>query len=162
MRSLSPLALLLLAACASGGSAPSLGHRAIENRSMDEPAQTPARAGLTADAALATRITALRADLAAAGEVFAELRPAAAQAVAGAGPAGSESWVTAQLRLTALTDAHGATPSILAEIDGLIAERLAEGREDGLAELTALQTEAARRADDQRAVLDSLTARLAR
>lgn len=128
---------------------------------MDEPVRTPAAPG-AADAALTARIAALRADLAAAGRAFAELQPATAQAVAGAGAEGSESWVAAQLRLTALADAHGRTPAILAELDGLIAARLAEGQESGLAELTALQADAVRQADAQRAQLDSLSARLAR
>ena len=126
----SSLFLLLSAAaagCAPPGPYPSLEPRPIEKALADseEPrAETP----LPDDAELPARMRAL-IDQARQGETaFQAELPAAREAVAKAGPNGSDSWIEAQQALSRLEAARAVTTEALSDLDSMI---LAQTRDKG-------------------------------
>lgn len=161
MRMLIASAALLLGACATGTTGPSLARRAVEGQSMAEP-DRPTAAAAAADSALRTRIDGALADVRRGQAAFVELLGRTEAAVAAAGPEGSESWIAAQQLLTALESARGPSPSGLAELDTLITTRLAAGQTAGTAELEAARAEALPVVEAQDRTLDRLGARVTR
>ena len=158
-----PLAVLLVAGCASGASAdyPSLGKRAIEERfAVVETVPLPPPGPLPTD--LAARLERWRADAATADAAFAALRAETAAAVAaarGAAP-GSEAWVVAQQALSRLAVARGPVVAALGDADALYIERQDGDAIDGLSEIMALRESLAARLTEQDAILAELAAQL--
>lgn len=159
------LAALPLCACATAGESPSLAPRPIELRfqAPDEPPPPPPPP-LPADAPLAARIEALLGRVREGETAFAAAVSDAEQAVSAAGATGSESWVVAHQRVTALEGLRAPSTIALAELDRMLVERMnavATGEaESGVAELQAAQAEAGRIVDGQNQRIDSLRRRL--
>jgi hypothetical protein len=151
----------ITAAMLLGGAPPSLAKRPVEDRGMAEPMREVAPPA-PADAALQTQIAGLVEKARGGQRAFADLLPRARAAAAGAGSEGSESWIAAQLLLSALEDARAASTQALSELDSTIALRLNGGSDAGLTELQAADIEAAALADAQQRELDSLRGRLSR
>lgn len=180
MTDLSRAALLLLTAClpacAAQGDFPSLSPRAVERdlAGGSGPALCPGVAAPVA-APVAQRPTPPPADPALRGRVaeligaaragqieFGSLLPGAERAVAEAGPAESETWVTAQQEISRLGAARARTSDALAELDTLSVRRSADrtiNAEDFQAVLQA-EAEARALAEQQAATLSRLQAPL--
>jgi GAF domain-containing protein len=146
------------------GAEPSLAPRAAEAIDPRLPvvaAPDPA----PADPALAGRLAALLGQARAAATEFDSTERQVRALAAAAGPAQSESWVSAQAGLARLERARGPAASAAAEVDALAAERLRVGRSYTAADLAALEQAAAElRAINERqvAALDSISQALAR
>ncbi|MBA4747136.1 MAG: hypothetical protein H2056_00325 [Sphingopyxis sp.] len=161
---LTPLAALLLAACASGASGdyPSLGKRPIEERFAVVESVPLAPPGLL-PADLAGRLARWRSDADGAAAAFTALRgetEAAVTAARGAAP-GSEAWVVAQQALSRLTVARGPLMVALGDIDALYVARQDGDAIDGLPEIVALRDELAARLGEQDMILTALAAQMA-
>lgn len=153
--------LMLFAAGAAEAAPPSLAKRPVEDRSMAEPQRTVTPPA-PADAALQTRIADLVSRARSAEQAFATLLPQAKKAASSAGSEGSETWVAAQLLLSALEDARAPATQALSELDSTIAERLNSGGDAGLIELQAADVQVAALTEAQQRELDSLRTRLTR
>ena len=154
-----------LGGCAAGIDSPSLAPRPIEARfNAPEAPLPPPAPPPPADASLTAQVASLLQQLRAGQTAFDAALPAAQAAVAGAGAPQSESWIVAQLRLSALEGARGPSTLALGAIDALLlgrADAVARGAaEGGVAELAAAQAEAERTVQAQQARLDGLRARL--
>lgn len=118
-----------LTACAVAESnPPSLAHREIEGI-LDEPIRAIAPVDSTSDATLAQRIDALVAQAQSGQRAFDSALPAArsrAQAARGAAIE-SESWIAAQLALSALDGTRVDTANALGELDSIFARQAASG-----------------------------------
>lgn len=121
-------ALTSLCACGvSESSPPSLAHREIEGI-MNQPMRAIAPVESASDSALAARIAEL-VDQAEAGQAdFAAALPRAQSAVGSAGGIESESWIAAQLSLSALDSARSDTTAALAELDTILAQQTSSGQ----------------------------------
>lgn len=119
--SLLSASLLLLAGCAAQGGFPSLAPRAVERIADEEP--VTAAPVVPADAALRGLVAELIADARRGQAAFEAALPAAASAVSGAGPAGSEGWIAAQQAISRLEAARAPTTIALAALDRLRVER---------------------------------------
>ncbi|HYZ48162.1 MAG TPA: hypothetical protein VE567_04640 [Sphingomonas sp.] len=160
MRRLLILACFALPACANG-IGPSLAKRPVESRSMAEPARA-AMPPAAADAALRSRIDALVAQAKAGQSAFGALLPQTQAAVAAAGAEGSEAWIAAQQSVSALENARAGATGALAELDRLIADRLAAQSDAGMVELQQADAEVAGLVDAQQRELNALLARVSR
>lgn len=162
--SLAPIAVLLVAGCASGASAdyPALGKRTIEERfAVVESVPLPPPGPLPAE--LAARLDRWRADADSADAAFAALRDETATAVAAARGAAraSEAWITAQQALSRLAVARGPIVAALGDADALYVERQNGDAIDGLPDVFALRAALAVQLAGQDAVLAALAAQLA-
>jgi len=125
MRSLLPLAaLLLLAACSiNAAPEPSLAPRGAEAIDPRIPIPDTMPTG-PVDPAIVGRLEEL-VRLARAGVPAFEVQEVeAARLASTAGPIASESWIAAQQALSRLVELHGVTAGAAADIDALAAERL--------------------------------------
>jgi hypothetical protein len=113
--------LLFGTACAPQEGFPSLAPRAVENLSMEEPVREILV--VATDPALGSRIVELEAAAARGEAEFAAILPQARANSAGAGAAGSESWIEAQQAISRLEAARAQTVSALADLDRLAIER---------------------------------------
>ena len=89
----------------------------------------------------------------------------AQRAVAAAGPARSESWISAQVAMSALEAARSPTPAALSAIDAIAGEAVAAKGAIGASDLAAVQAAGAQAGAidaEQRATIASLNARIAR
>jgi hypothetical protein len=167
--SLRPFATFLLvgtlAACShSTLNSPSLAPRAAEAIDPRLPVERalverPAGAGLREQ--LATLLSRARAGDAA----FHVALGSAERAAAAAGPARSESWVSAQQMLSALEAARAATPKALADIDAVAGEAVAKKGAIGTSDLAAVRgaaEEAGALDRAQRATIARLGSRIGR
>ena len=158
------LPLLLLAACAVPNAAePSLAPRAAEAIDPRVPSPSAVVVG-PADAALASRIAELMAEVRSGDAAFQGAAQHAEALVAAAGPAQSESWIVAQEALSGLVAARAPVTKALADLDALAATRLAGSGgilPGDLAAIEAASTEAGAIGQRQAEVIDRLQARLA-
>ncbi|RHW16578.1 hypothetical protein D1610_14350 [Sphingomonas gilva] len=154
-----PLALAAVACSSSTGDFPELGVRPIESRGDEVQGPPPSTA--TADPAVAARARAIAAESADAGAAFDAALPVARAKAARAGPAGSETWIEAQLALTALDQARARTVSGLAEIDRLLVAEYAANRPVA-PETAAVATELQVRAEQQAQAIEAVKESLAR
>lgn len=157
--------MLLLAGCASAVDSPSLAPRPIEQRFRAPDAPPPAPpAPAPADAPLAARIDALLKQVRDGDAAFTAALGEADRAAASAGAAGSESWVVAHQRVSALEASRAPATLALGELDMLLIGRLdavtAGQAQGGIAELEAAQAEAGRIVDAQNQRIDSLRRRI--
>ena len=164
--SLLPLAMLLLLAGCSHGmlNPPSLAPRAAEAIDPRLPVER-ALVRRPASAGLRDRLASLLAQARAGEAAYRAALGAAERAAAAAGPARSESWVSAQQTLSALEVARAATPKALGDIDALAGEAVATKGAIGVSDLAAVQAagEAAGALDKaQRATIARLSARIGR
>lgn len=156
---------VLLGACASAVDSPSLAPRPIEQRfeAPDTPPPPPP-AAIPADAPLAARIEALMKQVRDGDGAFAAALGEAERAVSAAGAAGSEGWVAAHQRVSALEGLRAPCTLALGELDVLLVGRMnavaAGEAQGGLAELQAAQAEAGRIVEAQTTRIDSLRSRL--
>jgi hypothetical protein len=157
--------LLLLGACSHSTLAPpSLAPRAAEKVDPRVPVERalterPMSGGV--QERLASLIVQARS-----GDVAyrAALGPAQ-RAVAAAGPARSESWISAQVAMSALEAARSPTTAALGAIDAIAGEAVAAKGAIGASDLAAVQSagaEAGAIDAEQRATIASLNARIAR
>ena len=154
------LPLSLIAGCTRAADAPSMEVRAVELR-PDTVAATP-RAVAPASPALAAKIASLVARARTGDRDFA--LPAArldALRRALAAPEGSETWIDAQARRSALEVARDASTDALTELDALLLAtetRVAEGsNEGGVVEVRAALAEVSAIVARQAQVLESLS-----
>ena len=165
MRAFAPLLALGLTACATSSvNEPSLARRPAEVIDPRTPIPSTPVAG-PADAALAARLGALVAAGKAGAATF-EAEVGRAQSLAEtSGPSQSESWIVAEEALSGLEAARARTTRAVSDIDELAAGRVQSGGGLTAGDLAAIEAaSAALRAvtDRQSAVVDRLTARLAR
>lgn len=111
----------MLSACAAGGAFPSLAPRAVEqDDAVAETPDVPAQGATEAvDPQLAARLAGLLADARRGQAAFEALLPSATSAVAGAGSAGSEAWIAAQLAVSRLEAGRAPSVVALADLDAL-------------------------------------------
>ena len=121
------LLLLAAAACAPPGPYPSLEPRPIE-KALADTEEPRAEVPLPDDSELPARMRAL-IDQARKGEAdFRGELPAARDAVAKAGPDGSDSWIEAQQAISRLEAARAVTTEALSDLDAMT---LAQANEKG-------------------------------
>jgi len=161
-RVLAPLALGLIAAgCTAPGSYPSLLPRTAETRSDAEPAPVEPVAAAT-DPALDARIAAALKTLAERTTAFDASAAIAERQVARAGnaPAGSASWLDAQVALAELDTLRSATVEVATDLEDLASERALALAPDYPA-LTAAVEQVRAAGASQAAQIAALQARLA-
>jgi hypothetical protein len=118
------LAILLSACAAPQSGEPSLAPRAAET--IDPRVPIPGEVVLgPVDPALAARIAELMREVQAGDTAFNAATSEAEQLAASAGPAESESWIVAQEALSGLVAARAPVTRAAADLDALVAERLA-------------------------------------
>lgn len=155
---------LALSACTTPQfSAPSLAPRAAEATDPRVPIPNEIVAG-PADPALAARIAGLMAEVDAGDAAFRAAAAEAERLTAAAGPAQSESWIEAQQSLSALVAARAPVAKAIADLDELVAARLAVSGGLLPGDLRALEmatAQAGKISESEAAVIDRLQARLA-
>jgi hypothetical protein len=163
MRNSLSLAVLLLSACAApGGPYPSLQHRAAEEIDPRVPVVRPVN-DRPVTPALASRLEALVDQVRGDSAAFENAAADAERLASAAGPAQSESWISAQEALTAAIAARKATAQALGDIDEMAATALQTQRGIAPNDLAAIQRAAAEVAalDDRQAErLDAIQRRL--
>ena len=117
------LTLTALSACAGPNAPPSLMPRAAEKIDPRLPVERPIN-DRPVNSALAAKLTALVAQARSGDAAFAPAAAEAERLASVAGPAQSESWVAAQVALTAAIAARTPTATALGDIDTLGAEKL--------------------------------------
>ena len=118
------IALGLAAGCAPpGGTPPSLAPRAAEAIDPRVPVVRPMN-DRPVDAALARRLAALVEQARSGDSAFRGPAATAERLAAAAGPHQSESWIAAQLALSAAIEARAPTATALGDIDALGADKL--------------------------------------
>ncbi len=121
MKAALPLIALLLSACAGQGAFPSLNPRPIEAEAAaflqepDQQAVTPR----PSDPKISARIEAVARTALDSEAAFETAAVDAERMVASAGPSGSDSWVVAQMRVSALERSRYAVKSGLADLDAI-------------------------------------------
>lgn len=122
------LALFLsVAACAKPGTYPSLSPRPIETKAaglLDEPQAEPS-SPTPATAAVRAKVEAALTAAREGARDFDAALPAARTASAGAGVAGSESWIAAEMTISALERARAPVKVALSDLDALLRVTLA-------------------------------------
>lgn len=166
MRSLLLLVAAPLAASCSitASPEPSLAPRAAEaiDPRLPIPDETPAG---TVDPGLASRLSALVAEVRSNIPAFEVKQADAERLAAAAGPAASESWIAAEQSLSRLIEQHGVTTRAAADIDALASARLEGQRWIAPAEreaITAAASDVAAISARQAEAIDRLMDRLAR
>jgi hypothetical protein len=175
-------ASVLVAGCAAQGPFPSLAPRAVERdlAGEDEPlppcipgaeaeaeetAATPmAPAQTEADPVLLARIEQLKSEAREGDSAFEQALPKAAAAVEGAGAAGTEAWVAAQVAVSEAEVARTPTATALAELNALALEEATEPAnpldqraiEEATAEVRTLADRQSSRLDELKASLSDL------
>lgn len=166
LRRLLPSIALFLSGCAGTLTGyPSLAKRAVENAPVGEAPAAPAPVG--ADPALLAQVNRLAVQAQAGSAAFDKAWPGAdrgTRAAAGAAVS-SESWVAAQLAISALEAARNDSVSALASLDTLYIERsnaLAEDKaEGGVEQIDAARKVALAIVDAQNDRIDAVKGRLA-
>lgn len=107
-----------LAACSSAGQYPSLAYRPVERATPVAPDPSATVAPLPPPSAdLTSRIDGILTTARQADSAFAAKRPIAERAVAAAGSKGSDSWLSAQVAVSALQASRDPAIAALAELD---------------------------------------------
>ena len=166
LRRLLPSIALFLSGCAGTLTGyPSLAKRAVENAPVGEAPAPPAP--IAADPALLAQVDRLAAQAQAGSAAFDKAWPGADRATRAASGAAvsSESWVTAQLAISALEAARNDSVSALASLDTLYVERsnaLAEDQaKGGVEQIDAARKVALAIVDAQNDRIDAVKGRLA-
>lgn len=159
--SLLPLPILLLACAGPEGEAPSLAPRPIENI-LDEPIHAIEPVESTSDAALAAEIDMLVRQAESGHDTFTASFPATRDAVTAAAgrPLESESWIEAQLAVSALDSARSSTVEALGLLDGILAGQALAGAPSETQRLLAARERVAALYEEQNALYDPLNAML--
>jgi hypothetical protein len=145
-----------LAGCSTPqGTSPSLAPRAAEAIDPRVPVNNPVRSG-PVDAGLATHLAALLDQVQSGNAAFSDAAAAAERAASAAGPAQSESWISAQQALSAAQSARGPITRALGDIDGLAATALATKGGMSAADLDAIRSASSRAAEVDRAQAERL------
>lgn len=159
------LALPLAAACSITTSPePSLAPRAAEAIDPRIPIPDEVPSG-TVDPALASRLSALVAEVRSGVPAFEAKQAEANNLAAAAGPVASESWIAAEQALSRLVEQHGVTTRAAADIDALASSRLEGQRWIAPADreaITAAASEVASISARQAEAIDRLKDQLAR
>jgi len=121
---------------------PSLAPRPAEAIDPRLPIPDEAPAGTT-DPALASRLSALVADVRSGLPAFEAREAEAARLAAAAGPQASEGWIAAEQALSRLIEQHGVTTRAAADIDALASSRLERQRWISPADRQAISAAAA-------------------
>jgi hypothetical protein len=124
----------LLSACAGKGAFPSLNPRPIEAQAagfLQEPDQQVALP-LPSDPKISARIESIARPALDSEAVFDAAAVEAERIVSRAGPSGSDSWVLAQMRVSALERSRYAVKSGLAELDSVRRELMAAPKSEDL------------------------------
>jgi hypothetical protein len=153
MKIILPLAALaLLSACAGKGNYPSLNPRPIEAKAgalLAEPSSKEA-APLPSSPELARQIAAARSAVQANAPLFDAAIARAQALVDKAGASGSESWIAAQMEVSAAERTRAQIKSALADLDGLLRTLLSgpagEDLEAARTAIREVETEDAREA----------------
>ena len=132
------LALLLpVAACAKPGTYPSLNPRPIETKAaglLSEPESQPAPLA-PATAAVQSKVDAAVASAQQGARDFGAALPAARAAASAAGASGSESWIAAQMAISALERTRTPVKGALSDLDALLRGALAGPPSEDLARI---------------------------
>ncbi|MFM8542178.1 MAG: hypothetical protein ACKOAM_02845 [Chakrabartia sp.] len=134
MKAAVPLIALLLCACAGKGAFPSLNPRPIEAQAaglLQEPDQ-PVALPLPSDPKISARIEAIARPALDSESAFDAAAADAERLMPKLGPSGSESWVHAQMRVSALERHRYAVKSGLAELDSVRRELMATPKSEDL------------------------------
>ena len=134
MKAALPLIALSLSACAGKGAFPSLNPRPIEAQAagfLQEPDQQVA-ALLPSDPKTSARIEGIARPALDGDAAFDAAAADAERMVSRAGPSGSDSWVLAQMRVSALERSRYAVKSGLAELDIVRRELMAPPKSEDL------------------------------
>ena len=163
MRLLLPLVPLVLSACAATQTGePSLAPRAAE--AIDPRVPIPSQlVSAPAEPSLSARIAELLDRVRSGDAAFQAAAATAERLAAGAGPPQSESWIEAQVALSALIAARAPVTGAIADLDALAANRMAAtgGIDSGnLAAIEAATSEAGAVGERQAALIDRLQLRL--
>lgn len=137
MKAALPLIALLLSACAGKGAFPSLNPRPIEAQAagfLQEPDQQVALP-LPSDPKISARIEAIARPALDSDAAFDAAAADAERLMPNLGPSGSESWVQAQMRVSALERNRYAVKSGLAELDNVRRELMAAPKSEDLNKL---------------------------
>ncbi len=137
MKAALPLIALLLSACAGKGAFPSLNPRPIEAQAagfLQEPDQQVALP-LPSDPKISARIEAIARPALDSDAAFDAAAADAERLMPNLGPSGSESWVQAQMRVSALERNRYAVKSGLAELDSVRRELMAAPKSEDLNKL---------------------------
>lgn len=165
--SFAPALLLLasgLAACAPIKDAPSLARRPAEAIDPRIPV-VDRSAALPADPALARALREIAAPAFAQGRDVDAAIARAESLAGGAGPSGSESWITAQQALSAAIAAQAPVTRAIGAFDAAVAERIASGSRlvpQDLAAVRAIAADLTALDHRERERLSAVQARLAR
>lgn len=122
------LLVLILSGCAAKGEFPSLAHRPIEAKATDllaDPAVKPQPA-LPSDPALAARIAAARQAAFDSAPAFDAALATAQTAASRAGEAQSESWIAAQMAVSAAEHTRDPVKTALADLDSVVRTLMTE------------------------------------
>ena len=163
-RLLTTLALLLSGCAGPQQSYPSLAKRPIESAPVADPAAPPAP--VAADAALSAEITRYVGQANMGRDAFDAAYARADKAVKSAAGASvsSDSWVAAQVAISALEAARNDSVSALASLDTLFVQRsnaVADGKErGGLTDIDAARSATLAMVDQQNDRIDAMKARL--
>lgn len=158
------LSALLLTGCAGVTDAPSLARRPAEAIDPRLPI-VDRSAALPADPALAAALRRIAAPAFAQGAAIDSAIAAADRLAGSAGPAGSESWISAQQALSAAVAAQEPLTRALGDFDAAVAERITSGARlvpQDLAAVRAISADLAALDARQRAALAAVQRRLAR
>ncbi|MEG3154495.1 hypothetical protein [Sphingomonas sp. RB1R13] len=165
LRHIAALPVLLLGACShTTANSPSLAPRAAEK--IDP--RVPVERALTErpmSGGVRERLASLIAQARSGDAAYRAALGPAQRAVGAAGPARSESWISAQVAISALEAARSPTPAALSAIDAIAGEAVAAKGAIGASDLAAVQaagTDAGAIDAEQRATIASLNARIAR
>lgn len=134
-----PALLLTLSACGTTGNYPSLNPRPIETKAaglLGEP-DIQAAPSAPASAATMTKIDAALSAARSADAAFQNALGSTQAAVRGAGSSGSESWIAAQMAVSALEGTRAPVKSSLSDLDGLLRAALAGPPSEDLANVEA-------------------------
>ena len=137
MKAALPLIALLLSACAGKGAFPSLNPRPIEAQAagfLQEPDQQVALP-LPSDPKISALIEAIARPALDSDAAFDAAAADAERLMPNLGPSGSESWVQAQMRVSALERNRYAVKSGLAELDSVRRELMAAPKSEDLNKL---------------------------
>lgn len=149
--------ILLLACAGPEGEAPSLAPRPIEGI-LDQPVHAIEPVESVDNAALAAEIETLVGRAEAGHHTFSARYPATRDAVTAASGAAleSESWIAAQLALSALDSARSSTVEALGMLDGILAEQALAGAPSETQRLLAARERVSALYEDQNALYDPL------
>ena len=155
-----PSMLLLLGGCSLSEGYPSLAPRPVERVGFDAPIPPRPVPNREIDSALESQVADLNADARRGDKAFQEALPSTRAAVARAGTAGSDPWLDAQQRLTALESLRSPVTAALDQLNALLSERQKLDAPPSTDSLESAIAEAARLDAEEQAEIGRLAAEL--